>query len=147
MTTKKHDVPEELLSGLLANYKKPEDLIGENGCEGAGHTGPQTHQHTCLQSAKQRHGREFREYLQTRLRGAYGSVGCQDGVGAIAQRLRALQRGASAFIAENAFASGVQEAAGRTSAPGTGDGPGALLRLGRGREYGGNINLGWCAQT
>ena len=56
MTTKKHDVPEELLSGLLANYKKPEDLIGENGCEGAGHTGPQTHQHTCLQSAKQRHG-------------------------------------------------------------------------------------------
>ena len=49
--------------------------------------GPQTHQHTCLQSAKQRHGREFREYLQTRLRGAYGSVGCQDGVGAIAQRL------------------------------------------------------------
>ena len=31
MSTKKHDVPEELLSGLLANYKKPEDLIGENG--------------------------------------------------------------------------------------------------------------------
>ena len=27
MTTKKHDVPEELLSGLLANYKKPKDLI------------------------------------------------------------------------------------------------------------------------
>ena len=31
MNTKKHDVPEELLSGLLANYKKPKDLIGENG--------------------------------------------------------------------------------------------------------------------
>ena len=31
MTTKKHEVPEELLSGLLANYKKPGDLIGENG--------------------------------------------------------------------------------------------------------------------
>ena len=31
MTTKKHDVPEELLSGLLANYKKPKDLISENG--------------------------------------------------------------------------------------------------------------------
>jgi len=31
MSTKKHDVPEELLSGLLASYKKPEDLIGENG--------------------------------------------------------------------------------------------------------------------
>jgi putative transposase len=31
MTLKKHDVPEELLSGLLADYKKPEDLIGENG--------------------------------------------------------------------------------------------------------------------
>ena len=31
MNTKKHDVPEELLSGLLANYKRPEDLIGENG--------------------------------------------------------------------------------------------------------------------
>ena len=30
MSTKKHDVLEELLSGLLANYKKPEDLIGEN---------------------------------------------------------------------------------------------------------------------
>ena len=31
MTPTKHDVPEELLSSLLANYKKPEDLIGENG--------------------------------------------------------------------------------------------------------------------
>src|SRR5574343_613636 len=31
MTTKKHEVPEELLAGLLANYKKPEDLIGEEG--------------------------------------------------------------------------------------------------------------------
>ena len=31
MTTHKHEVPEELLSSLLANYKKPEDLIGENG--------------------------------------------------------------------------------------------------------------------
>ena len=31
MSTKKHDIPEELLSALLANYKKPEDLIGENG--------------------------------------------------------------------------------------------------------------------
>ena len=31
MNAKKHAVPEELLSGLLADYKKPEDLIGENG--------------------------------------------------------------------------------------------------------------------
>lgn len=31
MTLKKHQVPEGLLSGLLANYKKPEDLICENG--------------------------------------------------------------------------------------------------------------------
>ena len=31
MTTKKHEVPQELLASLLANYKKPEDLIGENG--------------------------------------------------------------------------------------------------------------------
>ena len=31
MNKKKHDVPEELLAGLLANYKKPEDLIGEDG--------------------------------------------------------------------------------------------------------------------
>lgn len=31
MTTSKHEVPEELLSSPLANYKKPEDLIGENG--------------------------------------------------------------------------------------------------------------------
>jgi len=31
MNTKKHEVPQELLTSLLANYKKPEDLIGENG--------------------------------------------------------------------------------------------------------------------
>ena len=31
MSTKKHAVPEALLAGLLADYKKPEDLIGENG--------------------------------------------------------------------------------------------------------------------
>ena len=31
MSTTKHAVPEELLAGLLAEYKKPEDLIGENG--------------------------------------------------------------------------------------------------------------------
>ena len=31
MNAKKHAVPEELLSGLLADYKNSEDLIGENG--------------------------------------------------------------------------------------------------------------------
>ena len=31
MTTKKHEVPQELLTSLLANYKKPEDLIDESG--------------------------------------------------------------------------------------------------------------------
>jgi len=31
MSTKKHAVPEEVLAGLLADYKKPEDLIGESG--------------------------------------------------------------------------------------------------------------------
>lgn len=31
MSTKKHDVPEELLAKLLADCKRPEDLIGENG--------------------------------------------------------------------------------------------------------------------
>ncbi len=31
MSTKTHDVPEALLTSLLANYQKPEDLIGENG--------------------------------------------------------------------------------------------------------------------
>lgn len=31
MSTKKHDVPEALLTSLLADYQKPEDLIGENG--------------------------------------------------------------------------------------------------------------------
>jgi len=31
LSKKKHDVPEELLAGLLANYKNPEDLIGEEG--------------------------------------------------------------------------------------------------------------------
>jgi putative transposase len=31
MSKKKHEIPEELLAGLLANYQKPEDLIGEEG--------------------------------------------------------------------------------------------------------------------
>ena len=31
MSTKKHDVPQELLGSLLADYKKPEDLTGESG--------------------------------------------------------------------------------------------------------------------
>ena len=31
MTSVKHAIPDELLSALLADYKKPEDLIGENG--------------------------------------------------------------------------------------------------------------------
>jgi hypothetical protein len=31
MTTKTHEVPLELPVSLLANHKKPEDLIGENG--------------------------------------------------------------------------------------------------------------------
>ena len=31
MSSKKHDVPKTLLTSLLANYQKPEDLIGENG--------------------------------------------------------------------------------------------------------------------
>ncbi len=31
MSTKKHDVPDALLASLLANYQKPEDLIGGNG--------------------------------------------------------------------------------------------------------------------
>ena len=31
MSTKKHDVPEALLSSLLADYQHPEDLIGVNG--------------------------------------------------------------------------------------------------------------------
>ncbi len=31
MSSKKHEVPEALLTSLLANYQTPEDLIGENG--------------------------------------------------------------------------------------------------------------------
>lgn len=31
MSSKKHDVPDALLDSLLADYQKPEDLIGENG--------------------------------------------------------------------------------------------------------------------
>lgn len=31
MSLRKHEVPDELLSRLLANYQKLEDLIGENG--------------------------------------------------------------------------------------------------------------------
>ncbi len=30
MNAKKHEVPEALLASLLADYKKPEDLIGES---------------------------------------------------------------------------------------------------------------------
>ncbi len=31
MTVAKRSVPKELLDSLLADYRKPEDLIGENG--------------------------------------------------------------------------------------------------------------------
>ena len=31
MNNKQHEIPEALLASLLANYKKPDDLIGENG--------------------------------------------------------------------------------------------------------------------
>ena len=31
MTVEKKTVPKELLDSLLADYRKPEDLIGENG--------------------------------------------------------------------------------------------------------------------
>lgn len=31
MTVEKNPVPTELIDALLANYKKPEDLIGQNG--------------------------------------------------------------------------------------------------------------------
>ena len=31
MSTKKHSIPDELVTQLLGNYQKPEDLIGENG--------------------------------------------------------------------------------------------------------------------
>jgi len=32
MTVSKKAVPKELLDSLLADFRKPEDLIGENGC-------------------------------------------------------------------------------------------------------------------
>lgn len=31
MTVEKKVLPQELIDGLLANYKRPEDLIGEDG--------------------------------------------------------------------------------------------------------------------
>lgn len=31
MSTKKHHIPDELVTQLLGDYQKPEDLIGENG--------------------------------------------------------------------------------------------------------------------
>ena len=31
MSPHKQEVPDELLGSLLANYKRPQDLIGENG--------------------------------------------------------------------------------------------------------------------
>jgi hypothetical protein len=31
MSQRKHEVPQELLNSLLANYKTPEDLIGDPG--------------------------------------------------------------------------------------------------------------------
>ncbi len=72
MTTRKHDVPDALISSLLANYQKPEDLIGENGllkqltkllvekaleAEMAAHLGHEKHEPVSNSAGNTRNGR------------------------------------------------------------------------------------------
>jgi len=71
--------------------------------------------------------------LQTGLRLSYGLTGSTHCVGTVASRLRTLQRGASAFIVENAISQRVKTAAGCC------DELSDLLRIGRDRIYRGKI--------
>ena len=89
MTPKKHDVPKELLSSLLANYKKPEDLIGENGllkqltkllvekaldAELTEHLGHERHETVANPSANTRNGKSRNGKSRKTLKGDFGEL-------------------------------------------------------------------------
>jgi len=84
MSTKKHDVPEALRASLLADYQKPEDLIGENGllkqltkllvekaldAEMAAHLGHGKHQSVVNASGNTRNGKSRKT-----LKGEFGEL-------------------------------------------------------------------------
>jgi putative transposase len=84
MSPRKHEVPDELLSSLLANYKKPEDLIGENGllkqltkllveraldAEMAEHLGHDKHAPVANETGNTRNGRSHKT-----LKGEFGEL-------------------------------------------------------------------------
>ena len=84
MSSKKHDVPEGLLTSLLANYQKPEDLIGENGllkqltkllvekaldAELANHLGHDKHQPVANPTGNTRNGKSKKT-----LKGEFGAL-------------------------------------------------------------------------
>lgn len=83
-----HEVPEELLSGLRANYKKPEDLIGESGLlkqltkllvekaldsELTEHLGHDRHESVANASGNARNGKSKRT-----LKGEFGGCALED---------------------------------------------------------------------
>ena len=84
MNKRKHEVPDELLSSLLANYKTPEDLIGENGllkqltkllvekaldAEMTEHLGHDRHEPVANQAGNTRNGRSRKT-----LKGEFGAL-------------------------------------------------------------------------
>lgn len=79
--------------------------------------------------------------LQARRRRAHGSVRRGHGAGAVASRLRALQRRASALVLEHAFTQRVLVASGRSGAPVTRGGRAVTLRLERVRGLSGQHHL------
>ena len=64
-----------------------------------------------VQPTEQRYGRELRQHLQARLPQPHGSHRCADGAGAVAGRVRALQRNPPALELEDEIAARVQAAA------------------------------------
>ncbi|WP_043613789.1 IS256 family transposase [Chromobacterium violaceum] len=84
MSTQKHDIPETLLTSLLADYQKPEDLIGENGllkqltkllvekaldAEMAAHLGHNKHEPVANSSGNTRNGKSRKT-----LKGEFGAL-------------------------------------------------------------------------
>ena len=84
MTTRTHNVPDALLTSLLANYQKPEDLIGENGllkqlskllvekaldAEMSAHLGHNKHEAVSNPAGNTRNGRS-----QKTLKGEFGEL-------------------------------------------------------------------------
>lgn len=84
MNSKNHNVPDALLDSLLANYQKPEDLIGENGllkqltkllvekaldAEMAAHLGHSKHEPVCNPAGNTRNGKSRKT-----LKGEFGEL-------------------------------------------------------------------------